>query len=359
MRSQVKISSFELLKAVLKDPDRKSIFKMSVEIFILLIHFKSFPRHYFSKYLFKKYNTNIKDYFPTTYLYYKFKPFLNEREVCDVVENKLFFDFFYNQFGIRLPKILMYNHRKIFIRDGLSFEVNNLADFTLLLSDVFEQNPSSDSIIVKPTYGSYGGSGIFKIYPDHLQSDPQKIESLYSLVIKTGYLFQETVRQHPSLNRLNPSCLNTIRFETYINPEGQAEIVSAYLRIGMGNQSIDNISAGGCQVGINLQTGKLKKTGYKIFNISGTAVYTVHPDTKVVFEDFAIPLFGEAKEMVLKVAGLVPGLRLVGWDVAIGEQGPVLIEGNSDYDMSGNDLSEDGYRTNETFRKILKELNYK
>jgi hypothetical protein len=54
----------------------------------------------------------------------------------------------------------------------------------------------------------------------------------------------------------------------------------------------------------------------------------------------------------------MPELRLVGWDVAIGESGPVLIEGNSDYDISGNDLADEGYRANNIFRKVLHEMKY-
>jgi hypothetical protein len=44
--------------------------------------------------------------------------------------------------------------------------------------------------------------------------------------------------------------------------------------------------------------------------------------------------------------------------VAIGESGPILIEGNSDYDITGNDLVDGGYLANTTFRKVLHEINY-
>ena len=54
----------------------------------------------------------------------------------------------------------------------------------------------------------------------------------------------------------------------------------------------------------------------------------------------------------------MPGLRIVGWDVGIGETGPVLIEGNSDYEITGNDIADGGYRANPVFRKVLRELNY-
>jgi hypothetical protein len=54
----------------------------------------------------------------------------------------------------------------------------------------------------------------------------------------------------------------------------------------------------------------------------------------------------------------MPGLRLIGWDVAIGESGPVLIEGNSNYEISGSDFLNGGYLANTTFRKVLHEINY-
>jgi hypothetical protein len=81
-------------------------------------------------------------------------------------------------------------------------------------------------------------------------------------------------------------------------------------------------------------------------------------DLHITFENFEIPLFEQAKELVLKAAACMPGLRLVGWDVALGESGPVLVEGNSDYDIAGNDTADDGYRANPVFRKVLKELNF-
>lgn len=54
----------------------------------------------------------------------------------------------------------------------------------------------------------------------------------------------------------------------------------------------------------------------------------------------------------------MPNLRLVGWDVGIGESEPVLIEGNSDYGINSNDMAYGGYLTNPVFRKVLKEIGF-
>jgi glutathione synthase/RimK-type ligase-like ATP-grasp enzyme len=69
-----------------------------------------------------------------------------------------------------------------------------------------------------------------------------------------------------------------------------------------------------------------------------------------------IPFIPEAKDLVTKAASLMPGLRLIGWDVAIGENGPILVEGNSDYGLRGNDMHYGGYRTHPVFKKILEEI---
>ena len=85
---------------------------------------------------------------------------------------------------------------------------------------------------------------------------------------------------------------------------------------------------------------------------------TEHPATHTAFKNFTVPYFNQAKKLVIQVANLMPNLRLVGWDVGIGESGPVLIEGNSDYDMAGTDVHSNGARSNIVFRKVLKEINY-
>lgn len=349
------ITKVQFLTELLKDPERKSMFRIFYEFTYLLIVLKAFPGHYFSRYLFKKGKKNIRNYFPWRFLY-GMKVYFNNKEVREVLENKLYFDFFYNQFSLNLPKILMYNHRQIFVIGGRCHEVKNNEEFKTLLKDLFKINSLSESIIVKKTYWSYGGESIFKIFRNQLDENPDVINKLYSTTIKSGYLFQEVVKQHPEIDKLNSSCLNTIRFDTYINPDGEVDVISGYLRMSFRNSHVDNITSGGLMVGINMQTGKLKKEGFSNLQDVGVKVFTEHPVTKTVFQDFPIPYFSQAKDLVKRAASLMPDLRLVGWDVAIGESGPVLIEGNSDYENTGNDLAEEGYGSNEIFmKKVLPE----
>ena len=86
-----KVPKLKLFLEILRDPDRKPMVTILSELFSLSLYYRKFPRHYFSRYLFKKGKTNIKDYFPDDFLYYGIKPKLNDKEWRDVLENKLFF----------------------------------------------------------------------------------------------------------------------------------------------------------------------------------------------------------------------------------------------------------------------------
>ena len=53
-----------------------------------------------------------------------------------------------------------------------------------------------------------------------------------------------------------------------------------------------------------------------------------HPISKVKIVGFKVPKFKEAVEMVKEAAKVVPEIGYIGWDVAISENEPVIVEGN-------------------------------
>ncbi|MBD3179261.1 MAG: hypothetical protein GF417_06510, partial [Candidatus Latescibacteria bacterium] len=61
---------------------------------------------------------------------------------------------------------------------------------------------------------------------------------------------------------------------------------------------------------------------------------TEHPDTGVVFADFRIPFLMDALDMVRQLHSFFYGVKSIGWDVAIAENGPVFIEGNDNWEMN-------------------------
>ena len=326
------------------------------ECIYLTVAFRSLPKQYFGRYLFKKDITNIKDYLPTKVLGY-LKHFFNNRSVVEVLENKLYFNFFYGQFHLNLPKILMYNHLKMFVIGNIAKVINTPESFCDILTELIKSN-SIESIFIKSTYGTYGGDKIYKIFEHQLINERSHVEYLYTEIIKSGYLFQETIKQHPEMDKLNPSCINTIRMDTFIDSDENIEVISAFLRMSIKNAHVDNISSGGCFVYIDINTGKMLADGYSGIKQDAGETIKTHPITNVKFDGFAIPFFTEAKDLVIKAAGYMPGLRLIGWDIGIGVSGPVLIEGNSDYDLTGNDMAAGGYLSNAVFLKAWNEIQH-
>ncbi len=139
---------------------------------------------------------------------------------------------------------------------------------------------------------------------------------------------EEFVEQHDQLMRMSPSGLNTIRVITQINEKGVVDILGARLRITV-NSAVDNLAAGNIAAPINVDTGIIE--GPAVYSdITKKDVYK-HPFTGVEIIGFAIPFWKETIELTKNAALVNPDNRSIGWDVAITNQGPELIEGNHDW----------------------------
>lgn len=57
-----------------------------------------------------------------------------------------------------------------------------------------------------------------------------------------------------------------------------------------------------------------------------------HPQTHVRFSGFEIPYFHDAVKFATRLHSYLYGVHSIGWDIAITEAGPVIIEGNDDWD---------------------------
>ena len=147
------------------------------------------------------------------------------------------------------------------------------------------------------------------------------------------WLAEEPIKQHYEMNRLCPDSINTIRMTTVLK-DGVPHLMYSLVRVGAGGTEVDNVSSGGYHALLN-DEGVIRGRAHheKTFSLAEK-----HPMTGTIFEGFAIPRFSDARKMVLEAALVVPEVRYVGWDVAISENGPVFVEGNTlpGYDMCQN-----------------------
>jgi hypothetical protein len=182
---------------------------------------------------------------------------------------------------------------------------------------------TSGKLILKHTKGQCG-KGV-----EVIQTADYSVQNLIEHLKSRGNdMVEEFVEQHPQLSKLSPSGLNTVRIITQINREGGVDILGARLRITV-NSHIDNLAAGNLAAPIDLETGR----------IFGPAVYSditkentfIHPVTKERIEGFQIPFWKESLQLAKEAALFRTQNRSIGWDIAITESGPDLIEGNHDW----------------------------
>ncbi len=183
-----------------------------------------------------------------------------------------------------------------------------------------------EKILYKPL-SSFGGYGIevFPLTRDTMEEVYHTIES-YPPGLIEGYL-----RQHPTMQQLSCNAVNTIRFVTIMTRDEMPNVepnkihfVYAGLRMGSGSSYVDNLHGGGMIAHVDLETGILDTDGVGY----ASTIHTVHPDTGVAIKGFQIPYFQEAKQLILEAGKDLPGY--LGWDIAISETGPVVIELNSE-----------------------------
>lgn len=195
---------------------------------------------------------------------------------------------------------------------------NNKKEFNEFIKD-------KKMIFCKPTNGTHGDN-MQKINPKEFDGD------LYDyLVSKDLRLIEEVIVQCSEMNKLYPHAINTIRIITVHRYDGEVKVVATYQRIGNHGYVVDNYNGGGMVVPINEQTGIIEFPAIdKLKNI-----YHKHPMTNTSIIGFKVPMYKEALEVAKKAAKVIKEVRYVGWDIAITEKGPTIIEGN---EYPGHDI---------------------
>jgi len=185
----------------------------------------------------------------------------------------------------------------------------------------------SKRIIYKPLLGCRGnGVEAFDVTPENVRQIYQTLAGYDKGVV------EEFVVQHPKMSELAAASVNTIRAVTIssntqpVTPDGKmADIAYTSLRIGGGTSIVDNLHGGGVCAAIDMDTGILVTDGVDM----ESEIHTHHPYTGVKIKGFQIPFYQETKDMILNTIRDKKIEGYLGWDIAITETGPVLIELNN------------------------------
>ncbi|WP_261167168.1 sugar-transfer associated ATP-grasp domain-containing protein [Microbacterium sp. Marseille-Q6965] len=142
------------------------------------------------------------------------------------------------------------------------------------------------------------------------------------LVAKGQILVEENIRQHPALAEVCPGTVNTTRVNAFFDGE-RTHILSWAQKFGRGEVSDQPIS-GGFYTMLD-DNGRSYGDGHTGKN---TNRFPTHPDSGASIAQFQLPMVEELRALVAKVGRVVPEVPYVGWDFVIGENGPLVVEGN-------------------------------
>ncbi len=181
---------------------------------------------------------------------------------------------------------------------------------------------SHGQVMIKATSLSCG-KGITKYAYDPADD----LRALYDA--NRDMLLEQVIVQHRELAAFNPASTNVPRLNTMVDGQGNVHVFSAFLRTGAGDAVVDNLGAGGMAAHIDVDTGVVTTPAIDMHRRE----YIVHPLSGQVFPGFRVPRWEEAKSAVIAAAREVPGMRYIGWDVAVTDDGVCLIEGNDRADI--------------------------
>lgn len=354
MRRKLLPRAKDFFKIILKDKQRKSLPKILFEFSKYCLTDQALAEQYFSKYLYRKSALNPNDYIVTRKITAKCWD-LNNKDYSLILKNKKLSELFFVKNNIRVVKSLAQNFGTIFISGTDFLQLNSAGEFRDFLQKIMKESVNGNGIFIKKNCDSCGGKNTFMISAEQILNTNSNFESVYKNLISSEYIFQEILIQHNDLNKLNPTCINTLRLDTFTNNKSETKILSGFLRLGLGNGIVDNVSSGGVYVAIKPGEGILNCEGYSDFTHGKGRTYKSHPLTNQLFEGFKLPFYEEAERLVIDAAQKIPQVKIIGWDVAFLPDGPVIIEGNGHPGLHFSEIGQKGFRNNPVFSEMYSE----
>ncbi|MEZ5830726.1 MAG: sugar-transfer associated ATP-grasp domain-containing protein [Dongiaceae bacterium] len=147
-------------------------------------------------------------------------------------------------------------------------------------------------------------------------------------------IIQSALRPHPAIAALSVGALPTARIVTIINERDEIEIAGAVFRMSVQPDIVvDNVHAGAIAAAIDANTGRLG-LATDIGHGPCSAWHEDHPVTGQPIAGIVLPHWPAAVALARRAHRSMNDRPIIGWDVAILQEGPVLIEGNGLPDLN-------------------------
>ena len=312
---------------------RYQVVKDFIYIFFRL---KYFPENYGYCRLWEKNREDWKYYYGSNYDAYQkyrlekevqkkeYQIIFNDKEVCQQLCSGT---------GLKMPECI-----------GVLRPSDNLR---IHLEDYFSSR-LANKMIIKPACGA-GGKGIIIASKENsaikLVDSKKKRIDIDSFIINERYIVQEVVTLDERILELTSAA--SFRLVTLLTKSNEILVLSGEMLVAVDGGYLSNWSAGGITIGIRLESGMLMDYG---FDKSGLK-YRKHPVTGIIFNEFQVPNWHTILEFAKKVQATFPYFKMLGPDIGLSKEGPVLYEINATPDLASSEQVVGPYLANERIRK--------
>lgn len=224
---------------------------------------------------------------------------------------------FYKKGGLDPDKLL--NNKINFLKNNPDLTKRDYYSTDLGIENLKAFLKKHPNFVIKPING-LGGTDVKKMEVSEIED----LEEFNNYLDEKNMFLEELIIQNKEWGKISPKSINTIRVMTS-NVNGNVEIFCMIARIGNSINLQDNFHQGGSGVLVDTEKGILVGNAIN----KDMEKFEVHPVSKIKFDGFKIPYFDEIIELCKKAALKFPKTIVIGWDVAITEKGPLIIEGNN------------------------------
>lgn len=213
------------------------------------------------------------------------------------------------------------------------------------------QNKQVTECVIKLSQDSAHGEGVIVCHKIDFDNDTCRIQrydgtytNLKDILADSPLLFESLIKQNAQFSAFNSSSVNTIRMMTALYPNNTVQLFAAFIKIGRSGSDVDNAGAGGnVDVAVDIESGRLYNA-IEFNSWQDIVKIHKHPDSNAQIEGEYINNWKKIVSQVSDYQARIPQLKVIGWDVALTDKGPVIIEINNWWDTTGQLFTQKGWK---------------
>ncbi|MEO1331242.1 MAG: sugar-transfer associated ATP-grasp domain-containing protein [Pseudomonadota bacterium] len=152
-------------------------------------------------------------------------------------------------------------------------------------------------------------------------------EEIFETFEEDSYLLQDRIAPHPTLQKMAGDALGTVRVVT-VRDGRDVKPIYAVWKIPAVGAIADNFWRDGNMLAhIDLETGETVRV--QIGSGVGARLIDTHPGTGETLLGVTMPDWDAMLALVERAALAFPATPVIGWDMGLTDQGPLVVEGNT------------------------------